>query len=112
MGRRIVVVTIIFAAIVAVTNAPGYGFSLSQMLGSGEEQNLNTFKVIHVADLKALLDKRGDNVHVFDANIDVTRERFGVIPGATLLTSDQNYPLSVLPPNRHATLIFYCADRH
>jgi hypothetical protein len=112
MGLRTVVVTILFAAILAVTNARGYGFSLSQMLGGGEEQNLTTFKVIHVADLKSLLDKRGNNVHVFDANTDVTRERFGIIPGATLLTSDQNYPLSVLPPNRHATLVFYCADRH
>ena len=112
MGVRSVVVTISFAAILTVTAICGYAFSLSQMLGGSEEQNLDTFKLIHVADLQALLAKLGNNVHVYDANIDVTRERFGTIPGAILLASDENYPLSVLPSNKHATLVFYCADRH
>jgi hypothetical protein len=82
------------------------------MLGGGEEQDLNTFKVIHVVDLKALLAQRGNKVHVYDANGDATRQRFGTIPGAILLASDEDYPLSVLPPNKHATLVFYCADKH
>lgn len=112
MGVRSIVVTISFAAILTVTAVRGYAFSLSQMLGGGEEQDLNTFKLIHVADLKALLARGGNKIHVYDANIDVTRERFGIIPGATLLASDENYPLSVLPFNKHATLVFYCADRH
>jgi hypothetical protein len=112
MSIRIIVVTILLAAILPVTAVRGYAFNLSQMLGGGEEQNLDTFKLIHVADLKALLTKRGNKVHVYDANGDVTRERFGTIPGATLLGSDDNYPLSVLPSSKHATLVFYCADRH
>ena len=112
MSVRSAVVTISFAAILTITAVRGYAFNLSQMLSGGEEQNLDTFKLIHVADLKALLSKSGDKVHVYDANIDVTRERFGIIPGATLLASDENYPLSVLPSNKHATLVFYCADRH
>ena len=112
MGVRSVVVTISFATILTLTAVRGYAFSLSQMLGGGEEQNLDTFKLIHVADLKALLTQHGNKIHVYDANIDATRERFGTIPGATLLTSDENYPLAVLPSNKHATLVFYCADRH
>lgn len=112
MSVRSIVAPILFAAFLTVIPVCGDAFNLSQMLGGGEEQNLNTFKLIHVADLKALLAKRGDKVHVYDANIDVTRERFGTIPGATLLASDENYPLSVLPPNKHATLVFYCADNH
>ena len=48
----------------------------------------------------------------YDANVAATRDRFGTIPGATLLSSDDNYPLSVLPPNKHATLVFYCANTH
>ena len=84
----------------------------SQILGGGEEQKLDTFKLIRVADLKALLAKQGSKIHLYDANIDVTREKFGIIPGATLLASDENYPLSVLPPSKHAALVFYCADQH
>jgi hypothetical protein len=112
MGVRSVVVTILFAAMLTVTAVHGYAFSLSQLLGGGEEQNLDTFKLIHVADLKALLTEHGNKVHVYDANSNVTREKFGTIPGATLLVSDNNYPLSVLPSNKHATLVFYCADHH
>ena len=112
MRIRSVIAPILVAALLTVFPVRGYAFSLSQMLGGGEEQNLNTFKLIHVADLKALLAQRANKVHVYDANIAVTRDRFGTIPGATLLASDENYPLSVLPANKHATLVFYCADTH
>jgi hypothetical protein len=99
---------------IALTTMAGttYAFSLSQLLGGREEQNLDTFKVIHVADLKAMLNQRGDKVHVYDANIAATRQKFGTIPGATLLDSDNKYPLTVLPSNKHAALVFYCANRH
>jgi hypothetical protein len=112
MRVRSVVLTVLLAAISTVTAVRGYAFSLSQILGGGEEQKLDTFKLIRVADLKALIAKQGNKVHLFDANIDETRQKFGIIPGATLLASDENYPLSVLPSNKHAALVFYCADQH
>jgi len=112
MDRRNVITTILLTVTLTAAAAPGYTFSLSQMLGSDEEQNLNTFKLIHVADLKALLDRRGEKVRLYDANSDVTRARLGTIAGATLLDSDANYPLSVLPSNKQTMLVFYCADRH
>jgi hypothetical protein len=112
MRVRSVLVTILVATALSVTGVRGYAFSLSQLLGGGDEQDLNTFKLIHVADLKALLTQRGDKIHVYDANGDMTREKFGTIPGATLLASDDDYPLSVLPANKQAALVFYCADRH
>jgi hypothetical protein len=130
MNVRRVVVPIMFAAILSAIPVCGYAFNLSQMLGGGEEQNLNTFKLIHVADLKAmlanpggkapfykadlatLLPKRDTKIYIYDANVAETRERFGIIPGATLLASDDNYSLSVLPPNKHAPLVFYCANSH
>jgi len=111
MSVRSIVVTLSLAALLTVPAARGYSFSLSQMLG-GDEQNLNTLKVIDVSDLKALLAQPSNKVHLYDANIDATRQRFGIIPGATLLFSDDGYPLSVLPSNKRAALIFYCADRH
>ena len=110
MSVRRVIPTFL-AAILILTPMVGYAFNLSQMLG-GDEQNLNTFKLIHVPDLKALLDKSGDKVHIYDANIDATREKFGVIKGATLLASDDDYSLSVLPHNKHAALVFYCTNSH
>jgi hypothetical protein len=112
MRVRSVVLAVLFAAFTAMAAAQGYPFSLSQLLGGSEEQKLDTFKLIHVADLKTLLAKRGNKVHVYDANTDVTRQKFGTIPGAILLASDENYPLSVLPPYKHAALVFYCANQH
>jgi|SRR6516162_8925065 hypothetical protein len=107
-----VVALLLFAALVTIVPVSSYAFNLAQMLGRGEDQGLNTFKLIHVADLKALLAKHSDRVHVYDANVAATRDRFGTIPGATLLSSEDNYPLSVLPVNKRATLVFYCANTH
>jgi hypothetical protein len=112
MRIQSIVAPLLFAALLTAIPLSGYAFNLSQMLGRGEDQDLNTFKLIHVADLKGLLANHGDRVHVYDANVAATRDRFGTIPGATLLSSDDNYPLSVLPPNKHATLVFYCANTH
>ena len=111
MRIRSIIAPLLFAVLGTVP-ASGYAFNLAQMLGRGGEQDLDTFKLIHVADLKALLANNSDKVHVYDANIAATRDRFGTIPGATLLSSDNNYPLSLLPTNKHATLVFYCANSH
>jgi hypothetical protein len=112
MSIRNLAKAFLLAIIMNAIAVSGYAFSVSQVLGRGQEQNLNTFKLIHVGDLKALMAGTGNKVHVYDANIKPTRERFGTIPGAVLLASDENYPLSVLPPNKHAMLVFYCADNH
>lgn len=45
-----------------------------------------------------------------DANGVPTRERQGVIPGATLLTSYRTYALSELPAEKTTKLVFYCAN--
>ena len=112
MRIRNIVATLLLAALATAIPVSGYAFNLAQMLGRGEDQDLNTFKVIHVADLKGLLAKHGAKIYVYDANGAATRDRFGTIPGAALLSSDDDYPLSVLPPNKHATLVFYCANTH
>ena len=91
---------------------PAYSFDLSRMLGGGEQQDLNTFKLIHVADLKAMLAANARSVHVYDANVPETRAKYGVIPGAALLSSDNNYDLSILPGGKLSELVFYCANAH
>jgi hypothetical protein len=84
---------------------------LGKLLGHGEnDPTLETFKLIRVADLKNLIADPNAKIHIYDANVLETREKFGVIPGATLLSSDDKYDLSVLPSDKHAKLVFYCAN--
>jgi rhodanese-related sulfurtransferase len=45
---------------------------------------------------------------VFDANDPDTRKEYGVVPGAVLLSSHKDYPLSVLPAAKSDKLVFYC----
>jgi hypothetical protein len=69
------------------------------------------FKVIHVAELAALRADPKSHVVILDANVEDTRDKYGVIPGARLLTSYDNYDISTeLPPGRNAKLVFYCAN--
>jgi hypothetical protein len=109
---RIAIGLFLIAAISILQAPAASALSLNQLLGrSSEDQDLNAFKLIHVADLKALMDS-GKDLHIYDANGADTRDKFGVIPGATLLNSDDKYELGVLPKNKSAKLVFYCANSH
>lgn len=105
----------LITAAVALTGllfaAPVFAFNLSQLLGGGEGQDLHAFKLIHVADLAKLIADKDRHLYIFDANGPDTRTRFGIIPGAKLLSSDDSYDVAAtLPSNKDAKLIFYCAD--
>jgi rhodanese-related sulfurtransferase len=59
-----------------------------------------------VADVAvALKDKR---VVAVDANGVETREKYGVVPGAVLLSSHHEFALSELPSDKAQPLVFYC----
>ena len=45
---------------------------------------------------------------VVDANNSDTREKFGVVPGALLLTDHRGFALSELPSDKSQPLVFYC----
>ena len=67
----------------------------------------------HVADLAALRAKANSRVVILDANGDSTRDKYGVIPGARLLTSYDGYDVATeLPAAKNAKLVFYCANTH
>jgi hypothetical protein len=105
-----IALTLILAAF-GFSIAPTYALDFGQLLGHGSsDPTLETFKIIHVTDLRALMAKPGADVHIYDANGAGTRQKYGVIPGATLLDSDDKYDLSVLPSDKHAKLVFYCAN--
>ncbi|MGH7915510.1 MAG: hypothetical protein ACREPW_12830 [Candidatus Binataceae bacterium] len=82
---------------------------LSALLGSNHEDD--NFKLIHVADLAALRADPNSHVVILDANVEPTREKYGVIPGARLLTSYDDYDVATeLPSAKNAKLVFYCTN--
>lgn len=67
------------------------------------------FKSIHIADFESLR-KQAPTVAVFDANVESTRNKIGLIPGAHALSSFDKYAASELPPSKDTPLVFYCAN--
>lgn len=66
-------------------------------------------KTLEVAELTSL-QKDGKATPV-DANGPETRTKFGIIPGAVLLTSSSKYePSKELPSAKDTKLVFYCAN--
>ncbi len=101
-----IAIAVLLAAVVGV--APVYAGGLWNFLGNHET---DAFKIIHVADLAALM-ARG-NVMVFDANPPDVRAEEGVIPGAHLLPSASHYDVAkVLPAVKTTKLVFYCHNTH
>jgi rhodanese-related sulfurtransferase len=58
----------------------------------------------------AILLKSPDPPRLYDANGARTRNKYGVIPGATLLPSSHDYSLDLLPGSKRTPLVFYCAS--
>jgi len=56
---------------------------------------------------KALADKQAVAI---DCNGDRTRKKNGVLPGAILISDEEQYPASELPTDKTMKLVFYCAD--
>ena len=93
--------------------AGGFGSSawtkLNALLGNSAEHD--NFKLIRVAQLAALRANPDSHVVVCDANGRQEREKYGVIPGARLLSSSNHYDVAAeLPSNKDARLVFYCAN--
>ncbi|HWU88773.1 MAG TPA: rhodanese-like domain-containing protein [Kofleriaceae bacterium] len=65
---------------------------------------------ISIDELAARLAK-GD-CRAVDANGEPTRRRFGVIPGAVLLSDSETFLPRELPADKSQGLVFYCANEH
>jgi rhodanese-related sulfurtransferase len=75
-----------------------------------KESKKDAFKLIGAADLAAEL-KSENPPAVFDANNADTRGKYGVVPGAVLLSDYKKYDLAkVLPSDKKKALVFYCAN--
>ena len=86
--------------------------SLALPLFADDSAQKDDLKLIHVADLAAEL-KSPQPPSVFDANNKDTRAKYGVIPGAVLLSNYKKYRVKkVLPADKNTALVFYCANSH
>ena len=71
--------------------------------------NADAVKNLTVPELAALQKEK--KVQVFDANGPETRAKYGVIPGAVLLTSAVKFdPAKELPAKKDSKVVFYCAN--
>jgi hypothetical protein len=106
MKTRVISLAVLLAAVVGVV--PVYASGLWDLLANHET---DSFKIIHVANLAALI-ARG-NVMVFDADPSDVRAKEGVIPGAHLLASSSHYDVATeLPAIKTTKLVFYCHNTH
>ena len=74
----------------------------------GEDHSAAGPSKVSVQEMASL--KREKKATPIDANGASTREKYGVIPGAVLLTSSSNYEMKELPADKNAKLVFYRAS--
>ena len=105
MKTRLILTAVLCAAFLSV--APVYAGAWD-FLANHEK---DSFKIIHVADLSALMAQ--GHVTILDANPADVRANEGVIPGARLLPSSSHYDVATeLPASKTAKLVFYCHNTH
>lgn len=81
---------------------------IAALLLTGCRADFDGLQTVSVEDLAGWQGARTDFA-VYDANSADTRERYGVIPGATLLTSYRDYaPAVELGADLDQTRVFYC----
>lgn len=85
-------------------------FALSLLLACGSARADDRFATIHVADLVRLMAATPKPV-IYDANVESTRTHVGIIPGAHLVPASGEVQ-KLLPPEKNAQLVFYCANKY
>jgi hypothetical protein len=94
---------ILFAAVLGLAGVAGC--AKADKAGAEVEAKLPTMTVDELD--RALAAKEAWPV---DCNGDKTRKRMGVVPGAILVTDEETFAASELPPDKAAKLVFYCAN--
>ncbi len=109
--RYVTAVFLLVAAAVCVGAPRASAIDLSTLLGGKREAR--PFKIIHVEQLARMMENSKSRPLIYDANLPEVRARYGVIPGARLLSSYNRYNVKAeLPANHDALIIFYCTDSH
>jgi hypothetical protein len=88
------------------------GVFLASGLALGAEAKKENFRLIEVSDLEGMQKDARAPVTILDANDTEFRQKNGVIPGAKLLSSSEQYDINKeLPAAKDAPLVFYCSNR-
>jgi rhodanese-related sulfurtransferase len=73
--------------------------------------DMDGMETLSVSELGDMLVEQPETV-VLDANGDSIRDNYGVIPGATLLSSASSYDTAAeLPDSKSNPLVFYCSSK-
>lgn len=72
----------------------------------GTKASSEAVKIVSVPEVAAFVKEK--SAVIYDANGAETREKYGVVPGAVLLSNHKEYSLSELPSEKTKKLVFYC----
>ena len=71
-----------------------------------------TVKEVSVGQVQQFVKQKTANVAILDANNNSARGFAGVVPGAILLSSYNEYALTELPKDKNTILVFYCYNSY
>lgn len=92
---------------------PLFVFVSSLVFGSYAFAAKESFKTVKSSEVAAWLKDPAiaSQVAVYDANGEKVRKSDGVVPGAKMLSSSDEYDVAKeLPANKDTKLVFYCAN--
>ena len=99
---------LLLSTAVGVALACGVGVRAAR--ACGEDMQQQAVRQISIEQLAAAM-KAHQNITIVDANGPETRAKFGVIPGAVLLSNYNTYtPTAELPADKNQVLVFYCGS--
>jgi phosphoribosylformylglycinamidine (FGAM) synthase-like amidotransferase family enzyme len=97
--------TTLFACALAISAVAGCSKGDQAKTEQKDEQKLATMTMDEVE--AAITSGQASAV---DCNGDRTRKKDGILPGAIMVTDEEQYGASELPADKSRKLIFYCAD--
>ena len=94
---------VMFGVVLALAAASAAGCKKADQSATKEEQ----FATLTVDEVAAQVEAK--QITPVDCNGDGTREKMGVVPGAILITDEEQYGPSELPADKNTKLVFYCS---
>jgi hypothetical protein len=95
---------VLFGVTLALAAASGAGCKKADQSAAKAEEQFATLTVDEVA-----AQVEAKQITPVDCNGDGTREKMGVLPGAILVTDEEQYGPSELPADKSTKLVFYCS---
>ena len=84
---------------------------LALLFSASLAQAKEPFKMIRAGELAQMITQKDPKLSIYDANNGETREKYGIIPGAKLLSSSNKYDAAKeLPTDKTSKLVFYCGN--